>query len=89
MIDKYENIEKALDKIKCNNKSNQHQVFNLRKMISGGIEDNQPDFDNELLSLKSKGKKVYNDLLKAGTGLKTNVFNFLNHIWKTENTPSQ
>ena len=159
MEEKYDKIEKELEKIKHNSKSNQHQVFALRKMISGGSVDNQPeaifdptskellvdkveileatikfasgtlqnnppeedfaehfeemkrrhamrmisdsdeeeesneltreDFDKELLSLKSKGKKVYNDVLKAGNGLKSDVFNFFSHIWKSEKIPSQ
>ena len=45
------------------------------------------DFEEEILAIQKKGKHNYDDVLKAGEGLKAEVFNFLNMVWKTENIP--
>ena len=50
-------------------------------------ELSREDFEKELISIRSKGKSIYYDLVKSGDGFKNNVYKFMSHIWKTENIP--
>ena len=45
------------------------------------------EFDEEIASLRKKGKKRYKEITEAGQGFQHDVFNFLKLIWDTENIP--
>ena len=82
-----------VDEFKANHEASK-LVHALRMKKDMRVEQDEEvltreDFEKELLSLKSKGKRIYNDVLKAGEGFKTDVFEFLNHIWKTETIPTK
>ena len=45
------------------------------------------DFENEVKSVKEKGKRIYSEITKAGDGFKRDVFRFLKFVWDSEKIP--